>query len=208
LQSSSVYHIIDILKNKGLISLTIKNNIKYYNSVESKELLDHIDEKIKSLETIKYNFSNLKRNLEKKDSQVKVYEGYWGFLSAYKEAINLIGTGEEIFTFVLSKYTGEIERIETVKEILRRTRKEKKIKLNVIIRESDKDTIGKDHEKAYKTEVRYINNSLIYPTMIHIIGDCVLMGIIDEPKGILIKNDKTAQTYKNIFMNLWRSASK
>ncbi|GEM_PF-5177265 len=212
LQSSTVYHVLDGLKNEGLLSVTIKNNIKYYNAVSLDEIMDYIDKKVKSLESIKINLKNLKDSFsqsEKEVSLTKIYEGYNGFLSAYKEAISSLKKEDTIFVFVLSKYSGDVERVKLVKDMMRRLREEKNIKLNAIISETDKFSVGKDHEKAYKTEVKYIKSEFIYPAVTHIVGDYVLIGISSsQPSGILIKDAVASKSYRNLFFDLWKIAKK
>ena len=63
LQSSAVYHILDSLKDRGIIAFETKNNIKYFYPVSPERLLDLIEQK-KELKVELDRIDDFKKNLE------------------------------------------------------------------------------------------------------------------------------------------------
>src|SRR3989344_8471716 len=77
LHRSYVYDLIEKLKEKGLVSFVIKNNVKYFRASHPSKILDYIKEKEQKVNTILPNLINLSEKKEE-DIKVEIYKGKEG----------------------------------------------------------------------------------------------------------------------------------
>jgi len=212
LQSSTVYHCLDSLIDKGVISFIIKNNVKHYRSEKIDVLMDFIDEQKKELEKTKKILSkDIQKILSEKEErgrEIKIFEGWKGLWTAFSECLDSMEKGGKIYIFTLSTYAGadpKMARLLISK--IRKKRLERKLYEKVIINKAEEKTLGKDHEKVKHTEVKYLPQNLAHPTIIHIYKKRVLIVVsTKKPVGILIKDEITQESFKNYFKLLWEIA--
>ena len=69
LHRSNIYDIIEKLKEKGLVSFVIKNNVKYFRASHPSKILDFIKEKEEKISTILPELINLS---QEKEEDIKV----------------------------------------------------------------------------------------------------------------------------------------
>ena len=123
LQSSTVYHSLDSLISRGVISFEI---IKEKKAV--------IEKQEKNLQTLIPQLSVLAQIQKMPSQQVLVFEGWNGVLNAFKEAYRQITPGEKICAYTITKEFGGadpeqvrwlINKIRQLREDINRKSKKK-----------------------------------------------------------------------------------
>ena len=217
LQSSSIYHILDSLLDKGIISFEIKNKRKYFYAVSPERLLDFLDEKKNKLEEerqqvedILPELSALKELVKKPEEETLIFEGWRGIFSAFKEAYSQLIPGITIYAYVITKEYGGadpkqvvwlINKVIEIRKILNKKYK-KKIVMKII---AEKDSeIGAVQSKTPHTQVKFIEHHFTNPTIINIYGDVIILALwLKKPIAFYIKSKEVAESFKNNFKLLW-----
>ena len=217
LQSSSVYHILDALIEKGIISFEIKNKRKYFYAVSPERLVEFLEEKKKKIDEEKIDIANilpqllaLKASSKKVDQEILIFEGWNGVLSAFKEAYANLKPGTEIYAYTLTKEFGEadINQVRWLINKIRLLREElnKKFRNKIIMKIiSEKDSkIGQDQAKTKYTKVQFIENRYTNPAVINIYGDVTIIALwLKKPIAFYIVSKEVATSFRNNFELLW-----
>lgn len=222
LQSSSVYHILDALLEKGVISFEIKNKRKYFYAVSPERLLDFVEEKKKHLEEEKQQIEkllpqlNVLREITKKPIQeVLIFEGWRGILSSFKEAYKELKPGSTAYAYTITKefggadpeqVRGLINKIRLLRENLNKKFKQKII-MKIIAEKGSE--IGMDQARTGFTKVKFIEKHYTNPAVINIYGDITIIALwLKKPLAFYICSKDVAESFKNNFDLLWKIAKK
>jgi len=214
LQSSTVYHCLDSLINKGIVSFIVKNNMKHFQAEPADYFINYIKTQQEELSEAEKNITTLisqvKLKSETKEEFAKIFSGWRGIRTAFAEAITSLNEKEIIYVFTLSTYAGaDKDKVRSLINYIRDLRLNKKIYEKVIINESEKISLGKEHEKVKYTEVKYLPQNLAHPAIVHIYNDITLSAVSSEPPiAFLIKNKTMSESFKNYFKLLWKIAKK
>ncbi len=217
LQSSSVYHILDSLLGRGIISFEIKNKRKYFYAVSPERLLDFLDEKKNSIEEEKQQVEKLlpellaiKELANKPHQETLIFEGWAGILSAFKEAYSQLKPGTTIYAYTLTKEFGEadpkqvrwlINKVRQMRENLNK-KYDKKIIMKIISEKGSE--IGKDQSKTSFTKVRFIEEHYVNPAVINVYGDITIIALwLKKPIAFFIISKEVSESFKNNFELLW-----
>ncbi|MBI4146472.1 hypothetical protein HY489_03995 [Candidatus Woesearchaeota archaeon] len=217
LQSSSAYHILDSLIEKGIISFEMKNKRKNFHAVSPERLIDFIEEKKKKvdeerqqIEKILPSLTALKELAQKPTQEVLIFEGWNGVLSAFKEAYRQLKPGTTAYAYTITKEFGgaDLDQVRWLINKIRQLRENmnKKLKRKIlmkIIAERGSE-IGKDQAKTSFTHVKFIEKHYINPAIINIYGDVTLIALwLQKPIAFYIVSKEVAQSFKNDFDLLW-----
>ena len=208
--NSKVYPTLDKLIKRGLVSYVIKNNVKYFQASDPKNLIDFLNNKEKLISEQKKEIENLipqierKRKLAKDKQEATIYEGFDGIKVAFSNILNKVPRNQEYYVFTLG---GELGRSE-LKHFFRdyhKKRIQKKIKVNLIADEKIRDTFLKHHKFKYM-KVKFTKQKL--PTGIFIYEDYVMTVVwIGDPTAFVIKSKNNAERYKEFFQDIWKTAT-
>ena len=207
--NSKVYPIIEKLIKKGLVSYVIKNNVKYFQAADPKNLIDLLSIKEKQITQQKQEIEKLipqielKRKLAKERQEATVYEGLDGVKVAFNNILNTLKSGEEYLVFML----GESLKEKTVIRFFQRYHRErikKRIKVRLLSNIAFKNIVNRWHD--YKNmKIRYTNQKL--PVGTFIFQDYVMTVVWGErPTAFIIKSKKNYQFYKIFFEDIWKTA--
>jgi len=210
LQSSTVYHALEFLLQKGLASYVLKNKRKEYKASDPSQLLKLLDEKKESMREQEESLNKIIPSLMKiqkqpvDNTEASVYEGYKGIKTAFDDIIKTLKKGDEYYVFgarggLPLKWTS-IFFMQFNKERVR-----KGIRKMIIFNEDVRDSAGKGEERLRLTRVRYLPQ--MTPSAINIYGDKVLIAQwTEKPVAFVIRNKETADSYRAYFRTLWRTA--
>lgn len=188
------YTMLNHLIEKGFVSYVIKQNKKMFQSAPPENLLNPIKEKEVYITDLISELSKIKKE-DSTEYEVKVYEGKEGVrtlmkkIISYKHFDSFGGTGRA--------YDLLYELPAIAKELVK-----KGYTARLII-----NSKYKEHEitKIKSLKTRYLDLESEASTTIF--GDYVSIHLIkDKPIVIIIKNKEIAQSYKNHFEVLWKSA--
>jgi len=193
-----VYDATERLIQKGLIGYIIQNNRRLFSAVDPARLQELIKEKENELGKIlpelkgKYNFT-------KEKQETLFFKGKAGVKTAFEDQI---AEGKEILIFGASPLAQEILKFYFIWFDKRRA--EKKIPVKIIFDESARGKTG----KIPLAQVRYLD--FASPTATNVYGDKVMIVLWskDSPISILIKQKEIADSYRQFFELMWKTAKK
>ncbi len=195
---TSVYHSLNNLQRKGLVSYIIKNHRKFYFAADPENLLGPIKAKEEYTKKLINEIKNIEKEHEP-EQNIEVYEGKEGIRIVYTEIIK----SGELLSYGASGKSFDILRYEMPHIIKKAIRK----KINGRIITSKK---FKNHEmtKVPNMNFKYLDtmDSLSTTT---ILDDKIAINIFSiNPLTIIIRNKELANSYKNYFELLWKIAKK
>ena len=191
-----MYQILNKLMDKGLASLVIKNNVKYFLAAEPENLLKDLHEKEKELLSV---LPMLKARQEQPlpEIKVEVYKGVEGFKSVLNDRLKV---GGDVHSFGVDESLFKT-KFGTVIDQFFRQEKEQKLKEFIITSEKVKFTYEHKH-----IHYRFISEKFFDPTPTAIYADRVMIIIWEPLTTILIRNKNLADSYRKHFSLLWKMA--
>ncbi|MCX6750579.1 MAG: hypothetical protein NTZ83_03925 [Candidatus Pacearchaeota archaeon] len=196
----NIYDILESLKSKGLVASITKSNKQFFEPANPERLNELFEQKQKEIsntkKAIQELFEEFNKNSEKKD--VALFKGKLGIKSVLKDVLN---SKTEIINY---GSTGKFP--ETYKEyfdIWEDSRIRNKIKMRIV---TSKSIRGK-HPKKKLQEVRYLDLEFTNLTSTFIYENKVaIFTWTGDPVAILIENSELAESYRNYFESLWKTA--
>ncbi|MEI6731900.1 MAG: helix-turn-helix domain-containing protein [archaeon] len=198
LQSSAVYNAINSLIDKGLVSFTKKNGIKYYKSAEPETILEYMDKKkgeyLKLLPELQ-----LKKRKDEPEG-VEYFRSSRGIKSLVFELLRDAKKGE-IYRFIAADPKYYKIATEQVYSAEKQLRKEKHIRTKALFHIS-----AKSQTKRSSTSVKRYLDAAMPPNTLIFNGKVAIISWEGEHSGILIRSKDIYQTYVSFFEDLWKSA--
>lgn len=202
-----VYTSLNHLINKKVVCEKSKNKKKYFVP----ETLDYLEQSIsEQVEICKIANNEIKNNLSEDNNSITVYEGNDEFLRLLLSLLNKLDIGGRKYILGAG---GEEFMEETMRSIWKKYHKkaeERKIKINMIAYENQKDALLKDIEKNKSLyEIKFLQGQDKNPSGIQIYPqlNTVVNIIYSDSKtnvtAIKIVSSKLTQGYLNLFNSLW-----
>lgn len=211
IHASKVYEGLQRLIKKGLVSFVIKNNVKYFQSVEPERLIDLIELKEKELQIQKKLIQTtilpaIKKSSSEEEINIEVFQGWKGMESVYSRMRRILKRGDTNFVFGAGKGENS-EKTKIFFNIHLKLLAKKKIKQKIIYNEEARENIEEQEKHKSLFEVRYLSNST--PTEVNIWKDHTMVVLLrKEPYVILIKDKETSKSFLEYFNSLWKIAKK
>ncbi len=209
-QDSKIYSILEKLKEKGLVSFVIKNNVKHFQASSPQNLIrllnekeEHILEQKKELENTILPQIEAKRKLKEEKQEATVYEGYEGIKSAFNVILETVKRGEEYQVFTFGEGLKE-KRVIHFFQWYHKRRMEKGLKIRLITERKFKGLIDEFHR--YKgMQFRFTTQKIPIGTYIfksHVMT--IIWG--EKPTAFIIKSKANYDHYKAFFEDSWKKA--
>ncbi len=206
LHRATTYQILQRLKEKGFVTSIIKEKKQNFQAVEPERLLDMMREREENLKEIMPRLV-ARASLSREKQDVSVYYGVKGIRSVLYKVIEELKTGGIYYDFGVSGLFREV--MSQHWERWQKLKKRYKIKSYVIFNEAVKE---KDPAliTAYYGEARFHPKEYASITDTMIYNDTVIIFIwtAKPPLAVLIKSKDNAESYKNQFQLLWKSAKR
>ncbi|MFH1290016.1 MAG: helix-turn-helix domain-containing protein [Nanoarchaeota archaeon] len=212
---SKVYEILEKLEEKGLVTESIRENTRYFQPSSPNRILDYIKEKETALKEKENNFRKILPGLMKKQKtvlekqEVKIYAGWEGQKTFYKEALENLKKGDEYLVVTMGNEQWENENGHTFIQNLHQKRLEMKLHVKVLFNSSKGDFKKKKHfpNKPPYFEIR--STPLNLPTSLVIIKDAVSITSWNPTiRNFCIICHDVADQYREFFYDLWKQAKK
>ncbi len=190
------YTVLNHLIEKGHVSYTVKENKKVFSCSNPESLLNQIKVKASLIEGLIIELSKIKKT-EQQQTEIRVYEGKEGI----RTLINLALKEKEFCAFGSTgrAYYVLYEMPAVYKQVIK-----SKIKVRIL---GDRRYKGTEAFGFKGFEYRYLNIKSEATTTIF--GDYITIHLIkDKPIVFLIKSKDIAQSYKNYFEFMWKSAKR
>jgi len=207
--SSNIYKILSSLQEKGLVSYRMQNNTKIFMPSPPETLNELFLEKEKDLEKQRKEIQDLIQNLKRTpieqepQSKYKYYKSFSGIKGMWHEINSLLN--EKSIERIYGAKKESIERLLGFYEEHHKIRNNLNAKAKILI-PYDMKPLGKKR-KNKNTEVKFasINNEAEWG----IVDDMVYIQhiITKEPRAFLIKDKVFAETFKDVFDKVWKTAN-
>jgi len=198
----TTYTILESLKEKGICSVTTKDKKKYFKPEKPERLVDIIEKKERKIKSILQDLLSMKSSAISKP-KIEIYEGKEGLKNLFENIIeerpeeHLMITNVEIFKVLTYYFSNFIKR-----------KTELGIKSKVLGEDTKeaKSYIKKYKSKLKNTKIKSLKN-FNFRSRIDIYNDKVFITNMEEENLIstLIKDKKIADSYKEIFEQLWET---
>ena len=201
--NSRIYYALHTLIEKGLVSYTTQKDGKHFSASNPQQFIHLAQQNTQKATSIVPKLQKITIE-EEQDNQTKVYEGYAGFKTAFRQIIDQCKEGGtiDVISFTLSKHAEKNLRTFITNQNLRSA--QKNITTRILVGESTKKTLGRDREKEANTIVRYVPSELVGPAAFDIIDDYVYIFLWGEkPYVYMIKNKAVAESFRKHFNFLW-----
>jgi len=191
---SHIYDLIEKLKEKGLVSFVIKNNVKYFRASDPGNILDYLDERKENIKKIMPELSKL-RDITKETLSVEIYKGKEGIKTILNDILKeekdylLFGNlkFEKIMPLFIEQFVKRADKL--------------KITERAILESGTKIIPTK------RNEYKYISKEYLFPNAIVVYGNKVATFIWQDPFYIILsKSDEISQSHKSHFNTLWKIA--
>jgi HTH-type transcriptional regulator, sugar sensing transcriptional regulator len=210
---SKVYEILEKLKQKGLVTEVIKENIKYFQAASPRRIQDYIKNKEQQLKKEENDYKEIlpqllqKQRLQEQKQEVKVYVGFEGLKSFYNEILNQLTPKDEYLALTFGDKSIN-HNISLMYRKFHQKRAEKKAKAKILCNKDDKLAI-KDMNFSDTPFYEFKITDQIIPTGVAIVRDIVATvnwGKI--PRVFVIICKENADQYRKFFYNLWEKSKK
>ncbi len=209
---SKIYAILEGLKQKGLVSFVVKNNVKHFQASDPKNLLYIIQQREEEIGEQKRELTEKiipqierRRKLTEEKQEAVVYETFDGIKSAFNIILATLNAGEEYQVFTLGEALKEKPVIRHFKNYHKK-RMERGIKLRLIAHELFRNVINKYHRYKGMT-IRFTKQKL--PVGVYIFKGHVMTVIWgDKPTAFVIKSQRNYEYYKDFFEEVWEKSKR
>ena len=208
---SKIYAILEKLKEKGLVSFVIKNNVKHFQASDPKNLIHLLNEKERQIQEQKKELEESiipqieqRRKLAEEKQEAVVYESLEGVKSAFNLILETLNKGDEYQVFVLGESLRE-KQVMSFLQNYHKKRIEKGIRARLISSKEFRDVINKSYR--YKgLKIRFTSQRL--PIGTFIFKNHVMTAIWEgeKPTAFVIKSRKNYEYYKEFFEGVWKNA--
>jgi len=201
IQSSVVYHSLERLIQKGLISYAIIKNKKHFEAISPEKLINFLDEKKREIKEILPQLLSLKKE-SKPNQKSKTIEGIRGIKAVFEDIMQELSKNDELLILGAPKSVNE--KIDGFLFDFHKRAKKKRIKIKMIANKNKKEFV-KERLKFNLYEVRFMDNNIITPAWTMIYKDkTVIMTVEEEPISFIMINQKVADSYKQYFNLIWK----
>ena len=207
LQTGKIYEILNSLKNKGMVSIIIKNGVKHFSPADPQRVLDYIHEKQKNIEKQKTDFESIlpqimgKIHQMKESIHIEIFTGFKGIKNAYEKEMNVVNKNSTLYDIgILSPAHYDKKIDDYFKHNVRVKRQRAGIQIKKIL---NKSANREDHEQNAK--IKYLPFGS--PVTITTVENLTIIGIFTElPIAITIESNVVAKSFIEHFNMLWRLA--
>ena len=196
LDRSSCYNSLTNLVKKGFVSYVVKANVKEFQAVGPRRLLDYLKEQEQDVKEI-LPILTQKHKATKVEGQVRMFKGIKGVKSIFHDIArsghdNFVFGSEGQFSERMPEFSLQFDRLKS----------EQGIKTKMLIRK------GRRERDKKTSDYRYIDADES-PAVTNIYGDKIAIIIwTSEPEGIIIENPSAAKAYKSYFDLLWATGER
>ncbi len=210
---SKVYEILERLKEKGIVSESIKENTRYFQAASPERILDYIEEKEDSIKNQKEEFKKSlpeliqKQKYAEEKQEVKVYVGFEGIKTFYNEILKQLNEGDEYLAMTFSDISLNNKSIVLMFQKFHQKRSEKHAKARILCNIKDRLTQQKmNYSDTALYEFRVTNQ--ILPTGIAIVKDIVAtFNWGKKPRVFAIICKENADQYRRFFYSVWHKSN-
>ena len=206
---SKIYEILEKLIEKGLASYVVKENTKYFEASDPRNLKEYVEKRKKELEDQNKELDAAmpellnKQKLKKEKQTATVFEGYKGIRTVFNDVLNSLKRGDEYYAYASGKenYTKEFSIFIMN---YHKKREEKGIKVKLLSHKELRGRVLKELGGYKHMQIR--SSDEISSTSTLIFGSKVFIFTWKNPTVILMNSKEIAVQYKKHFLDIWNRA--
>lgn len=204
MQSSTVYHTLGTLLDKGVVSYILRGKIKFFQAEKPEIFATFWEDKKRAFDAILPELKQKeKRGLEQRSA--KVFEGMRGLRAAYDDVLKTMKPGELYYFIQLPKEKLGEERLRLFYRQYHSRRAQLGINVHGLSYFGTESVIREVYHGLTHTEIRFIDE--IGPTSLVIYKNKVMtIDVSDEPVIFVIESQTVADSYKKFFEDKWQKA--
>ncbi len=199
---TTTYEILKRLKEKGLASEYEQDNIKFFDMISPKEVVNKLQEKAKKISEIVPALEKMKETTGKRP-KVEVFSGHKGVRSLLE-----IQLSERKDVKILGKLDHSNKFLGTFRDEYIRRRIKNSIKAEVLCEpgRTAAEFRQEDRKNLRNTRTAKFCNEL--KATLLIFGDqvAVITFLKEDPVGVLMHNKNMADAFNKIFDEFWKNA--
>lgn len=205
---SFVYHIIENLMEKGLVSYITKGKIHHYQAAQPQKLLEYIDNRKTSLEKNRKKVEDLipelllKQSIAKQ-SEANIYIGFKGIRTAHEHTYLKLKKGDE---YCFLGIPGD--QPETQHKYWERDHKKREktgITCRLLFNRNTPEQVIRNRNSFKGSEARKMREDMVTPATMLIYKDTTTIIIQNEPIAIEIINQSVADSFMAYFEEFWKN---
>ncbi len=205
---SKIYHILDKLNKKGLVTSIIKGKTYYYNATNPQKILDYINYKKNELSQLEEDAHTLIPELESIQSfagfrdEAEVYRGLEGVKAARDISLRVLNKGDVIRVFGSDKVAQDA--MPAYWSDFHKKRVKLGIKGKYLMKEDSREPLDSIKKSPGLIEIKYL--PVTRPVYIDIFADYVITSVMVPGYYVafLIRNQYIADYYREWFDQLWK----
>ncbi|MFC1753581.1 TrmB family transcriptional regulator [Thermoproteota archaeon] len=208
--SSKIYHILEKLMQKGIVSYVIKEKTRYYQAEDPIKIKDYVNKKEKDFQEQKKEIDKLipqlqiQQQLEKTKSEVQVYKGFKGIQTIIDHVYSRLKKGETFYDIGIPSFQEEKYHQYWQEEDHPR-RIKLGIKIKMLFNIDTPKKVMKNRNSYWGCEARYMPIPVETPSWILVYKNVTVIILQEkEPLTIEITNDDIAHSFKQYFEAFWR----
>jgi sugar-specific transcriptional regulator TrmB len=203
LKRTTVYSIIDSLKQKGLVNIQVNGFKKKLVAEKPEKLEVMLEIKRKKLRALLPEFSAL-YNLQGGESFLKNYEGLEAVKSVYESLIRDIKPGEDYLVFSSQDDWLSLDK-EYFMDFLQR-RAQLPIKIKMIFTDTPLAHEWKKMSRNFNSLIKILPKDIDFKSNLVVTPQRLLIHQLTPPvMGIVIENKSIIKLHKEMYEVIWRS---
>jgi predicted transcriptional regulator len=200
-----VYDALRGLIHKGLASFVIKNKRKHFEAAGPEHFLELLNDKEREINDALPELKKLERMAGPQLEAATIYKGKKGLRTVLESILSELEGGREYLDFGVSGIFRQVMPIYW--DRWQEMKKKKRVRSRVIF---DEKLRGSQLVKDYFGQYKFVPSRYFCPsdTMVYEDKIAIFIWTADPPTVVLIRDEKTAMGYKNIFEWMWSKANK
>lgn len=207
IKRTTVYSVVESLKQKGLIKVEVKGFKKLFMAEKPEKLEVMLELRRKRMETLLPEFQSIE-NLDGGESFIKYYDGWDAVKSIYEEILReirphdeylTVGNPAKLFPLYADYFNDFMERRAKLSRKLN-------FQIRLLLKECDKARELKQYEKNYNEEVKILPKNVNFSSNLIIIPKKVIIHQLVPPvRAVVIENKSAVQLQRELFNTIWES---
>jgi len=198
-----IYRLLDSLSAKGLVLTEIRKHRKYVRAEDPEVFKKSQEQKLEALKALLPELKALQN--KPREATVRVARGEEAVRNLRRRAFDELPEGG-MFYILSASGTRFYEIMGGTLDGIEKHRVKRKIRKRLLAFESQRKMLEKN-EKWDLIEIRYLPESNSVPSSTNIFGNTVAIQIwLSDPIVIMIESPEVAQSYKDYFGSLWKTA--
>jgi len=204
LKRTTVYGIIESLKNKGLMRIEMKGLKSFYIAENPEYLESMLDTRKRELNSNLANFMALYK-LQGEESSIKYYTGLKAMKKVYLETLDEIRTGDEYLIITNQKKWFELDPEFWMKQYIEE-RAKLPCKIRLISQDSDVAREHQKFQKNYNEEFKIFKEGTNIEIDVVITNQKLIIVDLSMPlTTLVIQNKNIINLQKQMFEIIWKN---